>query len=118
MGPEDFGLVALQGISMGGGFGGAFFALKWFAQFIANRHDKREERLEQRSERLIIALERRVDDVMDRLDKTEKALDECKAQHRESEAKVARLEAILQGYGDAKQHAALIIAAEKMERKG
>lgn len=116
MGAEDLGQVALQGLSMGGGFGGAFFALRWVAMFIADRHDKREERLDASTERLVKQLESRLDDVTKRLEVTEKLLDECKQQHRESEAKVARLEAQFQGYGDARQKIAVEKAAERINK--
>lgn len=110
---EGIAPLLLQGSSMGAGFAGSFFILRWAAQFITGRMDRREERLDTSTTKLIDGLEKRVDDLTERLIAAEKAVAECKEQHLASEFERNRLSALLQGYGDARQQAALIVAAEK-----
>ena len=104
-------------LGLGAGAGGGFYAVRWFLEWLSGRHDKREAHLDLATENLIRALEDRLNAVMTRLDSAESALEDCKRRHAESEAQVLRLEATLRAQGDARQHAQLIIAAEKRERK-
>lgn len=105
-------LVAASG-SAGACFGFAFLTIRWLATFIAGRMDKKEDRLDRSTALLLDRLEGQVASLTKRVEKAEAALAECKEQHAESSARVLHLEAILQGQGDARQIAQLIIADEK-----
>jgi len=98
---------------VGAGSGAGFFTLKWLIEWIGGRMDRRADALDKGTQRLIEGLESRLNAVTARLDKVEQELAECTKKHAESEAKSLRLEAMLQGAGDARQHAQLIIAADK-----
>ena len=41
----------------------------------------------------------------------------CERKHLESDAEVMRLKSMLQGFGEARERASLIIAADKLEQK-
>ena len=97
----------------GSGLGAGFFALKWLFEFIGGRMDRRADALDAGTQRLLAGMENRLNAVTERLDRVERELADCQRKHAESEAKALRLEAMLQGAGDARQHAQLIIAAEK-----
>ena len=109
-------LVALWGAS-GVGAGGGFFIIKWLFEYVGGRMDKRAAALDQGTQLLIEGLEKRLDTVTERLDRVERDLADCRYKHAESEAEVLRLKAMMQGAGDAREHAALIIAAEKQAGK-
>jgi hypothetical protein len=113
---EPFQSIA-NWFGIGAGAGGGFMAVRWFLEWVSGRVDKRTAHLDAATVRLIQALEERLESVMLRLDKTEKDLTECKKLHSESEARVMHLEAVFKGLGDARQHAALIVAAEKAKDK-
>lgn len=119
----DWGSVMSAG-SAGAGAGLSFFAIRWLAVFAAGRWDRREAQLDDGTQRLIKGLESqiggltsRIGQLTERLDYVEKELSECKRMHAESEAQRMRVEAILQGYGDVRQTAQLIVSAEKHKDK-
>lgn len=103
--------------SFGVGAGGGFVAFKFFLEWIAGRMDKRSDAIDAGTQRLIDGLEKRLTAVTERLDLVEKELADCKRRHAESEAEVLRLKAIMQGQGDARQHAQLIVSNEAGKRK-
>ena len=99
-------------------------ALRWLITLASGRLDKREAHIDGATQRLIDgmaaqvdALQARLTLVSERLDKVEDELRQCERKHAEAEAEVMRLKATLQGYGDARDKAALIVAAEKRESK-
>jgi Mg2+ and Co2+ transporter CorA len=98
--------------------------IAWLMVFFTGRHDKREEHLDAATREIIEALRDDVRGLRERVSAAETALLECQRKHAEterknaeSEAKVLKLEAMLAGLGDARQHAALIVAAEKQEAR-
>jgi chromosome segregation ATPase len=109
--------VAAQGAGMGFGFGGAFLVVRWIATFIAGRWDKREEHLDGATQRLFDRMEKQIEGLATRVQHAETSLAECERQHSESRAEVAELRATLQGYGQAREHAALIVAADRAANK-
>jgi len=120
--PEVTAALSWGSAGMGAGLG--FFAVRWIAVFIAGRWDRREEQLDGGTQRLIKGLEAqissltgRIIQLTERLDHVESELSECKRLHAESEAQRMRVEAILQGYGDVRQTAQLIVSADKAAEK-
>lgn len=109
----------------GGSAGAGYFLIKFIIEQIIGRLDKREaavaassEQLDERTYKLIDKLEERLNALTARLDQVEHELTECRAQHAVCEAELAKLRAIVQGFGDAKQQAANIVAAERLQDRG
>lgn len=107
-------------VGLGAGGGASFFTLKWFIDWLGGRVDKREatldagvQRLDVATQRLIENLQKRLDDVTDRMSVVEHELAECRTQHATAAAEVMQLRAMVQGFGDARQQAANIVAAER-----
>lgn len=119
----EFSLSALGNWAMAGGSAGAgYLLLKLLIEKIFNRIDQREaaaaatsERLDEATYKLIKTLEDRMEALTHRLDHVEGELVHCRAQHAQCEAELSRLRAVVQGLGDAKQQAANIIAAERLQ---
>lgn len=111
------------GVGLGAG---AIVSIK-FLDWLGGRVDKREAAVAAGAARLDAATEKLIQNMTARLDKYEERiasqderiaeladeLRECQQKHAESDAKVMRLEAIMQGYGDAREKAQLIVSAEK-----
>ena len=118
---EAFGLLA-YGVGTGGGIALGLQFVKWLLTFFVGRLDKQQEHVDAGMKELIAGLRSEVDRMkLEAIDDRKEIVavrDElrlCEKKHTDSEAKVAKLEAMMQGYGDAKQQAALIIAAERVE---
>lgn len=114
--------------SFGAGAGAGFVFLKAMLEFFAGRMDKSRDSIDAATSRLIEGLERRLDEEIKNRHQIERELREelkqirfeladCKRLHAESEAERLRLAALIQGRGDARQTAALIVAAEKREAR-
>ncbi|AIT81587.1 hypothetical protein JI59_18330 [Novosphingobium pentaromativorans US6-1] len=87
-------------------------AARWIIEYFGGRMDKRADRLDASTDKLIKGLEDRIDALTKRLDHVEQELSECKEQHAVAEARNKHLEAMMQGYGDARQRIATEQAAE------
>ncbi|SES08840.1 hypothetical protein [Sphingobium sp. YR768] len=111
---EQLGAV----VGLGGGAGGGFFAIKWFAEWIAGRLDKREARLDDTAAKLISALEKRIETLTERLDAVEKMLADCQRMHSKAEAEVLKLRAVVEGKGIIDQKAQAIVAADRLAQMG
>lgn len=110
------------GVGVGAGIAAGLYFIRWLIEFVGGRMDRREARLDKATQEIFTRLEtevkrltERCGTLEERVQQTEDELAERKTQHEQCEARCIRLEAMLQGYGDAKQTAALIIAAEKAE---
>jgi chromosome segregation ATPase len=97
---------AAAGAAAGTGFG----AVKWLLEFFAKRSDAREDRLDADTRFIISNLREELERVAVRLSHAEKeivglreSLHDCQDKHSHSEAEVARLTAMMQGYGDARE---------------
>lgn len=119
--------LAVAGGSAGGSLGLVFVAVRWTANFIAGRLDKKEAALDAGTQQLIEHLRQQVTilvgdcrELREWRAEAEKDLRECERRHAESEAEVMRLKATMQGYGDARQLAQIKAAADKIikENKG
>jgi len=100
----------------GGGAGLGFYALKWFAEWIAGRNDKREARIDATSDKLIGSLEKRIETLTERLDTVERLLSDCQKMHAKSEADVMRLTAIIEAQGEIRQRAAGVVALDRLDQ--
>ena len=116
------------GGSAGMGLGFAFLVVRWFATFIGGRIDQKEAHLDNATRALMEGLRGEITrladaekelraEFMSYRRETDKQLRECERKHSQSEAEVARLKAIMQGYGEAREKAQLIVASERKERK-
>lgn len=97
-----------------GGFGASvgFFFVRWLAIFTAGRWDKREAQLDAGTKLLIEQLTGEVRRLSDRLEAVEHDLAECKKKHAETESELMQMRAANLGFGDARQHAQLIVSEE------
>lgn len=109
--------TAIYGGSMGVGMGTAFLFIRWLTNFIAGRIDKSDERLDKRVDGLMVRLEKQVERLTERVNNLENELEDCRKNHAEERAARMELQALIQGTGDARQTAQLIIAAEKLDDK-
>lgn len=103
-------------VGLGGGAGGGFFAVKWFAEWVSGRLDKREARLDDTAAKLVAGLEKRIETLTSRLDAVERMLAECQKMHAKSEAEVLKLKALLDGKGEIAQRAQQTVAADRLEQ--
>lgn len=128
LGDEGFLTYVIYGGTTGLSMSAVFLFVRWIANFIAGRWDKKEEQIDGATRRLIEGLERRLNEeqqtrrqieqeMREELRQVRRELAECIKKHSESDARVLQLEAAQTGLGDAKQHAALIVAAERLDSK-
>jgi hypothetical protein len=100
-------------------------ASAWVMVFVTGRHDAREKHLDASHDKLVARLEAQIDSLterfdraMVRIDQVEAELVECRRKHAESEAELKGLRVILQAQGSMRQEAQVLIAADKIARKG
>lgn len=109
---------------MGLSMGGVFLFVRWAANFIAGRVDKgtqlvidglkhQIEILLQSEKDLRAELAEGRDEFRGYRRETDERLAECMRKHAEAEADALRFRAMMQGWGDAKNVAQLMLAAEK-----
>lgn len=125
----DILTMATATVGIGAGGGAGFFAIKWLVEFMWGRVDKKEAavergfaRLDEGTQKLIDRMEKQINALIEgdkikekRISDIEKELAECRKRDAESKAEVARLKALMQGYGDARDHAQVIIASERLQ---
>lgn len=98
----------------GGGAGGlAFFGARWLMVFFTGRLDKREAYLDKATADLFTRLQTEVKELRAEVTEARTQLEECQREHLATRRELSRLEGIVAGLGDAKQQAALIVAAER-----
>lgn len=121
----DFAQLAVASGTAGGSFGLVFVAVRWTANFIAGRMDKKEAQIDAGTQHLIEHLREQVTilvgdcrELREWRGKAEDALRECERRHAESEAEVMRLKAMMQGYGDARQLVQIEQSAGKVIKGG
>jgi hypothetical protein len=91
--------------------------VKWATTFIFGRLDRREARLDEGTATLIQQLQDQVKGLLDHKEAVEKKLAECVERDIEKERRIAQLEGLTAGLGDARQHAQLIVSAEKRKQE-
>lgn len=105
-------------VGAGAAAGGSFGVIKWVAEFVAGRVDKRAAAIDAGTLFLIQQLRAEVARLGARVDTLEVDLAECQNKHAEADARVMQLEAMQRGMGDARAHAQLIVSAERLEQRG
>lgn len=122
--PVDLGTIAAWGTG-GLSAGAGFYLFRWFLEWFGGRVDKREEvvaasaaRNDAATKQIIDTLQGQVREMRAEVDRIWSQLAECRDQHARAEAEVMQLRAMVQGYGDARQDAARIVAADRAEQKG
>lgn len=105
--------VATTTLGLGAGGGAGFFFVRWLFEFLGGRMDKRADRIDAGTDKLISLMQAEMKRLSERVDGLEEDLRDCKRRHAESDAEVMRLKAILQGYGEAREKAQLIVSSEK-----
>ena len=116
--------TAIYGGTAGVGLGLALAFVKWAAHFIAGRLDVKEARLDANMEQILSRLNEEVErlggectELRAECARLRKAVHKCEERHRDSEARVKQLEAMFQGYGDARQVAQMQAAADHAKDK-
>ena len=117
---EALPTIVAGGFSIGGGF---VFALK-FLEFLGGRVDKREaavsaamSQVDEGTKTLIQHLQSQLSWFAEELGEVRQLLVECQERDHKSQARIAQLEGLMQGLGDAKQHGQLIASAAIAELK-
>lgn len=105
--------TAVYGTTMGFGLGTAFLFVRWLATFIAGRQDARLAHLDGASKLLITQLQDQVRGLLEYNMTVDAKLADCLERDIEKERRIAQLEGMMAGFGDARQHAQLIVSAEK-----
>lgn len=110
--------------SGGAGVGAGIYLFRWLFDWIGLRVDRREAvladghaRIDKATQDLIGHLQARLETMNARITDLERELDDCRKRDAEKDARIARLEAQALGFGDARQHAQLIVSQERAERK-
>lgn len=115
------GDTILQTLAFGGsaGFslGFAFLFVRWLAAFIAGRQDARTAHLDTATKLLIDQLQEQVKGLLEYKRTVDAKLAECLDRDIEKERRIAQLEGMMAGLGDARQHAQLIVSSEKQRGK-
>lgn len=121
----DFAQLAVASGTAGGSFGLVFVAVRWTANFIAGRMDRKEAQIDAGTQQLIEHLREQVTilvgdcrELREWRGIAENSLRECERRHAESEAEVVRLKAMMQGYGDARQLLQIEESAGKIIKGG
>jgi septal ring factor EnvC (AmiA/AmiB activator) len=117
MGYDGVLLELANWVVAGGGASIGFFTIRWLAIFFAGRFDKQAERIDKNQQLLVSQLQAQIASLIEWKAEVEVQLRECQQKHADSEREVARLNGLLVGLGDARQHAALIVANEKKASK-
>lgn len=111
-------------LGAGAAAGGSFGVIKWVAEFIATRVDKRADALDKDTRFIIESLRAEVDRLSARVASLEHSneqmredLADCQRKHGAAEARVEGLLAQQQARGEERQRAQLIIAAERAETR-
>lgn len=106
--------------TLGFGGGGGFYAIRWIAEWVAGRLDKREAKIDAATDQLIKRMAAQIDtlggetnDLRTRLGEVEADLRECHRKHAAAESEVMKLNVIIQGMGEIKQLAHAFVAAER-----
>lgn len=112
----DVAQVAAGGFSVGGGL----YAVRWLILWLTGRadrvaavNDQQRAELDQSWKSYRLMLEARLEKQDERIDRLEREVEDCHASKRETEAQLARLQAYVDGEGQARQLGAVIAAHDR-----
>lgn len=114
---EGVGTTLAYGGSAGLGLALGFQFIKWLATFVAGRIDQKEASIDADMKTIIDLFKSEIARLSLEVADHAKELKECRQQHAEANAKIMALEAQIQGYGIARQHAAVNAAVDRKEAK-
>lgn len=106
----------------GAGAGGAMtvYLLKIILEWISGRVDKREaaveasfDRLDKGTDKLIQRMQEQLQSLTTRLERVEAELVHCRDERARDQEELARLRGLVHGMGEAREQAAVIVAAER-----
>ncbi len=113
------------GLGIGSGFAGAFFAIKWFMEYISGRMDRKEARLDRIQNELIkqlledvAGLKAENSSMRTDIDSLHKQLLACEKKHAQAEGEMARLRASIDSTGQVNQKVQQIVAANRLSTQG
>lgn len=113
----DVAQVAAGGFSLGGGLYMARWLILWLtgrADRAADVNDQQRAELDQSWKGYRLVLEARLEKSDERIDKLEREVEDCHSSKRETEAQLARLQAYVDGEGQARQMGAVVAAHDRM----
>jgi hypothetical protein len=114
----DVAQVAAGGLSVGGGLYMARWLILWLtgrADRVAVANDQQRAELDQSWKGYRLVLEARLEKQDQRIDNLEREVEECHASKRGTEAQLARLQAYVDGEGQARQLGAVIAAHDRRQ---
>lgn len=109
--------------SLGGGasVGVGFYAVRYAINTLLGRVDKREAaveagfaRLDEGTDKLFQRLQGEVNSLADRLGRVEAELEHCREERLRDQEELARLRGLVQGLGEVREQAAIIVAADRV----
>lgn len=119
---NDVAQVAAGGLSVGGGL----YGMRWLILWMTGRADRREKvveaeraELDQGWKSYRLVLEARLEKQDGRIERLETEVEECHMAKRQTEAQLARLQAYVDGEGQARQAGAVVAAYDRLiDRSG
>lgn len=115
---------ALGAPLVGAGISFGFVVVKWAANFIAGRLDKREAQVDAGTTQLLDRMNEEIERVSEecttlraRVTVTEEDLRHCRDEHAQCRAELMELRGLIQGRGDARNEAAVIVARDRVADK-
>ncbi|WP_257554153.1 hypothetical protein [Sphingobium sp. CFD-2] len=119
---DDGGLVGDVAQVAAGGFsvGGGLYAVRWLILWLTGRadrvaasNDQQRAELDHSWKSYRLTLEARLEKQDERIERLELEVEECHSSKRETEAQLARLQAYVNGEGQARQLGAVIAAHDR-----
>lgn len=114
---SDVAQVAAGGFSVGGGL----YSVRWIILWLTGRadraalaNDEQRAALDQGWKSYRLTLEERLEKQDGRIEKLEQEVEDCHASKRHTEAQLARLQAYVDGEGQARQLGAVVAAHDRM----
>lgn len=114
---NDVAQVAAGGFSLGGGLYFARWVILWLtgrADKAAMANDEQRAALDQGWKSYRLTLEDRLEKQDARINKLEQEVEDCHASKRSTEAQLAKLQAYVDGEGQARQMGAVVAAHDRM----
>ena len=118
---EGVAKVAAGGVGAGGGLYFVRWLILWLGGVTERRaaaNDVQRAELDQSWKGYRLTLEARLEKSDERVDRLEREVEECHASKRDTEAQLARLQAYVDGEGQARQMGAVVAAHDRLIDRG